>query len=223
MQRRTTAGLHAPSGKEKMQSTASVFKPEEEDRIPNRAGVYAFLYNPFDRSRMGLYRGKHEPAQIAAAKIALKIKLQRLKELQDDLTLSAEFTVRRNYNNSVDRFACDIPRSKDHELWGDIHDLDDKSFLEYLEMAEQAFLFLPPLYCGMTVKQGLHSRYLQHRQNYTGEKSGTLGGRLAQSLISWSDIRFMCVPISGHSEKEASVRVLERHLINLLGPVLSVK
>ncbi|MDD0841182.1 hypothetical protein [Pseudomonas sp. Gutcm_11s] len=207
-----------------MLSSIQFFKPEEEDRIPNRAGVYAFLYNPFERSRLGLYVGdSYSEGRLLEARIALKAKLSRLDKLRSDLILSGDISVKGTYSGDVKVFSGSIPRSQSLELWSDIDSIEDNEFIEYLEMAEKTCLILPPLYCGMTVRQGLKERYLQHKQNYHSAREGTFGGRLSASNLSWADIRLLCIPITTPSETESSVRMLERHLIYLLGPILSVK
>jgi len=180
-----------------------LFKPEEEDKIPNRAGVYAFLCNPFERSRLGLFRGDEQnQLKIQNARAALKIKLSRLDGLKKNIELQGGFVMKGGYSGGASSFSGILPRVFSPGSWADVDAMSDKEFVEYLEMAEKVFLILPALYCGMTVCQGLRSRFLQHKRNYMQEEVGSFGGRLAYSDISWSDIRFLCVPITSPSENE---------------------
>lgn len=198
------------------------FKAGDELSIPEVAGVYAYMYNPFQRSRLGIYLDKKPSAkEVLEAKHALRRKLVKYSEVKSSVSLMGELRETRPYGISGHIYEGQLKSRRPISDWTDIEKLSENEFIAYISMAENAYAMFQPLYCGMTVEQGLRSRYIQHKLDNSRSKSGTFGGRLAELEIDWLDVQYICVPISISGDYRLSIELLEKHLINLFEPILS--
>ena len=207
-----------------MIESAMSFRPEDQLRIPTRAGVYAFCFNPFRKSNLGLFEGEvHADAEIVEAKLGLKRKLQKFETLKSKFSL----TGRLDFSNPYDRLQHTFQGTLIGKAVGapsvDLAMLSNEEFLLYLELAAVASPLSQPIYCGMTVEQDLRARYTQHLKNYELARQRTFGGRLAESGIAWPDLTFVCSPATFSSNSEASIKMLERHMMFLFNPIMSVR
>ncbi len=207
-----------------MQQLAQAYRSEDHEHIPDSAGVYAFFYNPFQRGKLGLYLDKTPSSlDIKVAKKTLRMKLEKYAELKSALSLTGSIKEVGAFGGSYKQYAG---RFSAENLWLpglEIDSLDSGEFLAYLSMAERAFAMFQPLYCGMTVDQGLRTRWKQHQRDFNSEDTSSFGGRLRELNFAWTDLVFVCVPIAMPGENSDSIKKFERHLMYLCEPTLSIR
>ncbi len=94
------------------------------------------------------------------------------------------------------------------------------NFLSLLRLIEGISLFAQPIYVGITKKQTLYDRYLQHMSNYENETDeGLFGCRLKKTEIDWDDLVFTCIPFKVGESNEVVLKLLEKYLQALSKPV----
>lgn len=207
-----------------MARATMIFRPENQSKIPTRAGVYAFCLNLFQKSNLGLYESETPTtSKILEAKRALKRKLVLVEKLKSRSYLSGQLDSYTPYHRQQFHFSGKMMGGTVAEPSQDISDLGDREFLLYLELAEAASPLSQPIYCGMTVGQDLRTRYSQHFKNYEEARQNTFGGRLSESGLDWTDLLFVCSPATLSDNHEASIKMLERHMMFLFNPIMSVK
>jgi hypothetical protein len=207
-----------------MNTMAQTYRHEECEGIPDSAGVYAYFYNPFQRNKLGLFLDKvPTDGDIQRAKRALTLKLERYAALKRALTLSGSFREIGMHGAWYKSFSGSLVAINDWVPELEIESLAKDEFLAYVSMADRASTMFHPLYCGMTINQGLKSRWGQHKQDFETERVGTFGGRLREVNLDWTDLIFGCVPMTLPGENRESIRKLERHLMFLCEPTLSIR
>ena len=208
----------------RIQGQFSFVRPEEALSIPNSAGVYGFLYNPYQKTKLGIYSGSEESkSKVDEAKRALVRKLSCYNALKRSRTLKSDLVVCGPEGNAEEAFGGELPTSEDNFSPEDVYSLTTNEFISYLEMGNQSMMLSQALYCGMTINQGLYHRYHQHANTYRAEKPGTFGGRLAKYHINWEDVIFIYSPVLAPSDKSDSIKLLEKHMINMFNPILSIR
>ncbi|SHK65298.1 hypothetical protein SAMN05216369_2655 [Marinobacter antarcticus] len=198
---------------------------EDDEQISNSAGVYGFLFNPFQKSKLGLYSGVPISEQRASeAKRALIKKLNNYNSLKSSKTIEANLKLLSPAGANEGTFIGKAAIFTDTFFQpAEIEALTISEFMAYLEMASHATLLSQAIYCGMTIKQGLRDRYSQHKSNYESDKPGTFGGRLSNFSISWNDLIFVYTPIGVPSADSKSIKLLERQIITMFNPLLSIR
>lgn len=200
-----------------------IFSSENCGQIPERAGVYAFFYNPYQPNRLGLYGEFPGAERVLEARRALRKKLDIFSKLLAQMSLVTHANLYSPGGRGLGRFAGALERVDLTLQDLNVDSMGDSEFVEFVRMAEQAAPFLQPIYCGMTIGQGLATRYGQHFADYRSGRSGTFGGRMAASGLDWDDLAFQCIPVRPAAEAAASVANLERHLLMYANPILSIK
>ena len=202
----------------------NIYAASRSHEIPEEAGVYAFYYNPFQKRGLGLFRGREvDPTSVANARKVLIRKQRKLQHLLQDYSADSEVKLRSPAGNLLAMYSGSMSRKSASPISEKYYSMSDEAFINFVDMAEKAAVMFQPLYCGMTVSQGLRARFLQHKNDHDVKRIGSFGGRLSAYGIHWDDLMFECIPVRTGNDYSASVVELERQLINLTDPVLNVK
>lgn len=202
----------------------NVYAASRCHEIPEEAGVYSFYYNPFQKRGLGLFRGReNNPESVANARKVLIRKQRKLQHLLQEYSADGEIKLRSPAGNLFAMYSGSMSRRASSPISEKYHSMSDEAFINFVDMAEKAAVMFQPLYCGMTVSQGLRARFLQHKSDHDLKRSGSFGGRLSAYGINWDDLVFECIPVRADDDYSSSVIELERQLINLTDPILNVK
>lgn len=191
--------------------------------IPERPGLYFYHLNSITACKLGLYSnteatddGLLVARSAMISKLQLKLKFFRSAELTGILQeQDRSVNIRKSYRlKAVER-----------------HDESTLKKLELLPLAlvpqavdilEKTSFMNKPIYIGMTSKQTLKDRYLQHRQDFNDQKIGTFGGRLRQSGLKWTDLLYSSFEVDIRlAENSQVISELESFMQSLCDPILS--
>lgn len=191
--------------------------------LPESPGIYSFQLNLVDLPMLGL-RGNSNfaPSDLARAREKLVARLKWIKLIYE----KKEFKGRMKSgepNQSVSE-KLSITAKTDLNLrlnslekrLGKINDLGN-----LIRVLQPINLLLPPLYVGMTISQGLKSRYWQHKSNYDSHVPGTFGGRIRSDGLLWSDVQFYCLPIPTELVEKEIIEFCEILLHGIGNPLYS--
>ena len=201
------------------------FSPNEETKIPQGPGIYAFFLRPFRASSFGVYDDytmSEDELNWAAKKLKQKaLSLERLFmsiEAEGDIRQALKVShVAKSYRIRINETSA-ISDSR-------INFINTKNVAEILRFLDGSWHILPPVYIGITHNQTLRNRFLQHRLNfYNKTQQGNLfGTRLAKSGFSWDDLVFGCQEQSPSDSIARDLHDLEDLLQLLTKPILSVR
>lgn len=192
----------------------------QESEVPELPGIYAFYYAPFQASRLGLYLdNKNIDILSLKEKVRKRITCYHFFKEWSSIEVNA---IKRNASGlNVGAYDGRL-NSKDAFL--DIVDsLNDNNIHKYISFFQNASFFFQPLYCGVTVEQGLQARLYQHKKNYHANTNGTFGARLKEAGIQWEDVCFVTAGSFNFNANKNDVYNLERFLISNSTPTFNIK
>lgn len=205
------------------QAYPKIYHHLQKDDLPQKAGIYTFFYNPFSPHGLGLFADKPlTDKKINRAKKTVEKKLAVLKELRFGLESDIQIDLgipsgKRLANFHAHAYASYLDNTSK------LDDLTSEEFLELLNLANRSIHALPPIYFGITIKQTLKERYIQHYANFLNNKPGTFGSRAREHLLAWEDLAFMCSQAENLNGFAKAVDTLEAQLILLSTPYLSAR
>jgi len=199
------------------------YEPFKEEKIPHKQGIYAFYINAVTKQKLGLLgKGPFSEQQLETARKLLISKLQKVMKLSMLNKLQGKITEEKKVlpGISLALYGFEI---EDQSLIDYVVKCDSSVLVSMIEMLDHTSLFNRPIYCGIAKEQTLKARYLQHRYNFencVSEKS--FGGRFSKLGFDWDDLVFGCAPFSGASDQFEVLNHVEKYLMQLSKPYLSI-
>lgn len=201
---------------------ADYFLSSEAEKIPNSPGVYAFFYNPYSLSSLGMYYNeKSTTAQLKKAKEVLSRRINKMYQLIESDVAHIDIKMRNSANRIHSFFQTEGIQINKPKISDVIDSMNEADFKEFVTMGQSSCLFFKPLYCGMTNSQTLSERYKQHLKDFESETPSTFGGRISGLNLTWRDLIFKCIPVSQKRNIELNNRELERHMIDFSSPIFN--
>lgn len=191
---------------------STYYLPVDIENVPSdRVGVYGFYLSFPSDYQLGLSNGGEN---LERSVLILKDRLERYKSALE----------RISFNGSIESDVFGVHLRKKYALSSHFEKtsfidslitefffsegLSKTSFKLLTEVLRQSFLFSTPLYIGMTANQSFYTRLDQH----IGYQSN-FSILLKEQGITWSEVKFECVPISGLSSSGISnIEKIIQHL-----------
>ena len=181
-------------------------------RTPEAPGVYAFHLCAIRPATVGLNRSDPDPSRaLNAAKSNCVTIVKRILELHQQQY--------RGYLREVDAYpshgttlAIQGQLAYTTYLQDQIDAIELSEFAAFVHAAESLATILPPVYVGITNKQSIQARYMQHKSNHANRRERTFGGRLADAGFQWSDIVFSFVPGNTLRMRRQTLTALETYI-----------
>ncbi|MAY03703.1 MAG: hypothetical protein CMQ38_12090 [Gammaproteobacteria bacterium] len=190
--------------------------------LPESPGLYTFHLKIADLAILGL-RGNADftNGEINNAKLKLLKRINRLKKIYEVKNYKGKLSV-GDGDRVSEKYKLEAKTEislKFEFLKNRLEFIDDISNL--VKILNSLNFLMPPLYVGITVNQGLKTRYWQHKRNYEKNESGTFGSRLKSDGLLWSDLEFHTVIIPSSIMEKSTVQFCES-LIHAFGrPIYS--
>jgi len=200
------------------------YGPTSERKIPNQQGIYAFFINSITLEKIGLLgKGPFSEELLLNAKRNLKIKARNMAELTKLNKLEGQLIENNKENTSVKIDLTGFETST-NSLSDLISDCKLESIYSLVELISSTSLFNRPIYVGITKKQTLQRRYSQHKNDFMNKTDKeSFGKRLRDLNFDWDDILFSCTPFPHSSSQIEVLNDLEKYMMFMSKPFLSIK
>lgn len=198
------------------------FKKYVPEAIPESPGLYAFQLRLVDLRMLGL-RGNYgyTKEEVDLAKSKLIERLEWGKGIYESIYLDGTLKsldqpkIGSAYRLRAHR-ALPLNTQNIKESLNGIPDI-----WNIVELLSNLGVLLPPLYVGITTTSGLRTRYNQHKYNFEKNNPGTLGARLRNAKLVWSDIDFYCLEYPTGMVDLETIKFCEQILHSFSNPIYS--
>ncbi len=197
----------------------------EVEKIPRTQGIYAFYLNVISHEKVGLLgQEPFSDEKLIKVKKILNRKLKMVLEFMHSSDMIGALSSKEVTKNIEAGYSLSAKREIPKTIFEKIEDLKIQEIPRFLSLVKDVALFSQPIYVGITEKQTLYDRYKQHMSNYESSPCGNnFGSRLSEAGFDWDDLLFTCVEFDKSEEEMSLLTVIEKYLLIISKPVLSIR